>query len=558
MSDQDGASGLTRGQVVRRAGLLGAGLLLPSLAGASAGRAMTGRTGALLERTATDIKQLTLAVDWPGGGPPLDMTRGPGTNYEYYSLAAGLEGLLYLDNNARLRPRLASSWSNPDPETYVFQIRNGVRFWDGSPLTLDDIAYSFERHQEKAWASNWSYAFPPFASIKLNRNKNQITFKLKSPDVYFAGIAGLVPSYVVKKSFAKKHIKDIGTPSVLTMGTGPYRITKYAPDDRVELTRNEAYWGRKPAARKLVLRAIQDDDARFLAMKAGTIDGALNVPPAAADRWSSVSNARVLSYPTASCWWCAFDREVAPLGDVHVRRAMAHALDRPGLIAALFGGRARLATTMEPPETWSNLLSPAATSKLYSSLPKNQYDLQAAKQELSQSSVPKGFDITVPVPPDTTTQKILQVWQAGLAQIGVNMKLESVNADEYKARYYNRTKPVGVFITQWGTEYPDPMWNLDFLLPSKNAAAGSWNISNLKSPQLDSLLSKHQSNPNPTARGKTVSDIVRFVADDGGFFFLFWPSQVVAFNKQKTSASEFDWWAYGSSVWTSYLTPPRT
>src|SRR5688572_17257665 len=117
---------------LRTAGIACSSLLLPTMR-ADAG-AITG-----------GINELTLAVDWEGGGPPLDLTRGPATSYQFYSLSAALEGLLYLDEKGRLQPRLAESWSNPDAVTYIFKLRSSVRFWDGSPLTPQDIVYAFTR-----------------------------------------------------------------------------------------------------------------------------------------------------------------------------------------------------------------------------------------------------------------------------------------------------------------------------------------------------------------------------------------------------------------------------
>ena len=77
--------------------------------------------------------------------------QGPATAYQFYSLSVALEGLLHLDEHARLQPRLAESWSNPDPRTYVFKLRRGVTFWDGSPLTAQDVVYLENFLRGPAW-----------------------------------------------------------------------------------------------------------------------------------------------------------------------------------------------------------------------------------------------------------------------------------------------------------------------------------------------------------------------------------------------------------------------
>jgi peptide/nickel transport system substrate-binding protein len=543
---------LTRRQALRGAGVASAGLLLPNLLAACS----DDDDGSSDKSTGRVISSLSLAVDWPGGGPPLDVTRGPATDYLYYTLSASLQGLLFLDQKAKLAPSLAESWSNPDPLTYTFNVRDGVTFWDGTPLELEDIVYSFERHQEKRWESNWSYAFPTFKSIDVDKAKRTITFNLEKPYVYFAGIAGIVPSYVVPRAFAAQHVKDIGTPSVLTMGTGPLKIESYVPDDRAELVRNKGYWGPAAPIDKLTLRAIPDENARLLALQSGEIDGSLAVPPLQAEEWGAIPGVKLISYPTAASWWAALDREVKPLDDIHVRKALALALDRPGLIKAAFKDRARLASTMEPPETWRNLLPAAEVEDFYKTLPQNEFDLDAAKAELAQSSVPDGFTLDVPVETNPVSEKVMQVWKQGAAEIGITLNLKSVSTDQYTDMYYNRTKPVPIGLAMWGTEYPDPMWNLDFLLPSENATAGSFNLSNLKDPKLDALLEQHKSDPEPASRAKVVKEIVSLVAEDHGFYFLFWPDQVVACKDDKATIDRFSWWARTSSVWPSYFTAP--
>ena len=521
-------------------------------------------TGALLSSTwvghakerGDEIPELQLAVDWEGGGPPLDLTRGPATAYQFYSLSVALEGLLHLDEHARLQPRLAESWSNPDPRTYVFKLRRGVTFWDGSPLTAQDVVYAFTRHADRQWASNFAWFFPQqYESIEIPA-ADEVVFRLKEPNVYFAAAAGMTASYVVKASFAEAHRRDLGTASVLTMGTGPYRITRYAANDRIELVRNERYWGEKPLLRRIVLRAVEDGNSQLLALRAGEIDGSMSVPKAAVPRWKRTPGIGVVTFPSARCWWSAFDREVKPLDDIHVRRALAHALDREGLKHVLFRGRARLAQAFAPPETWSQLLPPQEIEALYAELPHNPYDLDRAREELAQSSVPGGFELTVPVEALPDSEKIMQVWQAGLARIGVRLHLESVSRDEYRSRFFRRTRPVGIFITEWGTEFPDPLWNAVSTVRSEQAVAGAWNLSNLKRPAIASLLARCQSTPDPALRGPLARELTRRLAEDCGFYPLFWPDESIAFDRRKVEVDDFKWWAVFSPIWTSFLRPP--
>ena len=537
---------MQRRDVLRAAGFAGASLLAGRLLLASAERS-----------AAMGTDELVLCVDWKGGGPPLDMTRGPTTDYQTFALSIALEGLLHIDADGVPQPRLAQSWSHPDPLTYVFRLRDGIRFWDGTPLTPEDVIYSFTRHQDRRWASNFASAFPQaFASIDVSGDRD-ITFRLEEGYAHFAAVAATAPAYIVKAQFARSHVDDIGTSSVLTMGTGPFRIARYVADDRIELVRNEHYWGEKPYLERLVLKAIPDKESSLLALKAGEIDGSLNVPPFAARRWRTLPNVDIIEYPSAKCWWAALDREVQPLGDVNVRRALAHCLDRRGLIAAIFRGGARLAQTFAPPETWRNLLPASEVDAFYASLPQNEFDLDRARTLLESSSVPKGFEITVPVEALPESEKIMQVWQANAARIGIRMNLQSVSRDEYRARVFRRTRPVGIVLSEWETEFPDPMWNPIATIVSDQAHEGGWNVSNLKDSAVDASARRSMMASSPAERAAAIQDALRRVAADAGHFFLFWPNEVLAFDRRKVTVTAFSWWASMSPLWLSYLEPPR-
>lgn len=533
-----------RRDVLRAMGLAGAGLFAARMLTACGPGAPAAADGGLV-----------LCVDWKGGGPPLDMTRGPATDYQTYALSLALEGLLYLDADGVPQPRLAESWSHPDPLTYVFRLRDGVTFWDGSPLTPEDVIYSFTRHQDPRWASNFSSAFPQaFAAIDVSGR--EITFRLHEGFAHFAAVAATVPAYVVKAQFARAHAEDIGTSSVLTMGTGPYRISRYVVDDRVELVRNDRHWGQVRGPEKLTLTAIPDTESSLLALKAGEIDGSLHVPPFAARRWRALPDVEVLEYPSAKCWWAAFDREIPPLGDVHVRRALAHCLDRPGLAAAIFRGRARLAKTFAPPETWRGLLPAAEVESFYASLPRYDYDPGLARAELAKSGVPGGFSLTVPVEALPESEKIMQAWQAGAASVGIRLDLQSVSRDEYRARVFRRTGPVGIALSEWETEFPDPMWNPVATLPGSEAREGGWNLSNLRDPEVDALVARSMTAAEPAGRADAIRALLQRVAVDAGNYFLFWPDEVIAFDRRKVTVDTFSWWASMSPVWLSYLGPP--
>src|SRR6478672_5630658 len=170
-------------------------------------------------------------------------------------ISVGCETLVRYDRNGGLVPALAASFSTPNSTTYVYHVRQGVKFWDGKPLTAADVLYSLQEAASKTAGSQIA-AF--YTSVKsMSPKGSTVTIKLTAPDPYFRYSPAV--TYILEKAFWQKHGKDTGTPGTLTMCTGPYRFTKFVPDDRVEATRFNGYWGKRPAVKDVVLRTITND-----------------------------------------------------------------------------------------------------------------------------------------------------------------------------------------------------------------------------------------------------------------------------------------------------------
>ena len=164
---------------------------------------------------------------------------------------------------------------DPNPTTYVYNLRKGVKFWDGSPLTTADVIYSLQRSASKEGGSELATFFGSVASMKAT-GPSQITIKLKGPDPFFRYSLAVTP--IGEKAFWSKHLKDIGTPDVMNMGTGPFKFVSFTPDQGVDARRNDRYWGKKPAVENLKLKFITDPNTLLLAIRSHQVDGTFKVP----------------------------------------------------------------------------------------------------------------------------------------------------------------------------------------------------------------------------------------------------------------------------------------
>ena len=458
------------------------------------------------------------------------------------ALSNGLEGLLVFDNEGALQPRLAESWSQPDANTIVYQIRQGVTFWDGSPLTADDVAFSMGQHIDPEGGSQLATFFGSVESIEAT-SASEVLVKLKQPDPAFTLIPAAQAGLIVQKTFSEEHESDIGTPEVLTMGTGPYTITEYVPDQGVTLERNESYWGERPAVKQVSLKFIVEDATRLLAMQSGEIDGAFQVPIDQVPQWEEIDGVTILTAPELSVYFLSLDVEAAPFDDIHVRRAFAYALDRDGLVNAVFRGKAQPANSLVPPGQWASVLPADEVAALYATFPDYQFDLAKAEEELAQSSQASGFEVSV-VYPDSVPQlgKILLSLSENLKQIGVTLDVEQVTSDKWLNDIYAREGSLGMQSMVFVPDFPDPSNYPPVLLGSQHAVKNDFNLANYKNPQVDELLTEQQTSADNAVRARALGEVLKIAQTDLPYLPVLWPDTAMAIK------SDFVYTGY-SALW---------
>ena len=209
------------------------------------------------------------------------------------------------DANLQTKPGLAVSWKTINPTAWEVRLRENVKFHDGSPLTADDVLYSLKRAGEiKNSPAPFSGAVGGIASMKAV-DAHTLRFETKTPNPEFIEQIGRV--YIVsKKATEGKQSADFSNPAV-AIGTGPYKFKQWVPGDRLVMTRNDAYWGRKPAFDTVMVRFMTNDAARVAALRSGTVDLIDSVPPADIKALKSMGGVHLFSTPSARIIYLALD-----------------------------------------------------------------------------------------------------------------------------------------------------------------------------------------------------------------------------------------------------------
>lgn len=467
----------------------------------------------------TPIDTLTLAL--PSSVSTLDVSRESGIlNYVVACLAQ--ESLLSVGPTGKLQPGLAESWKQPDATTYVYTLRRDAKFSDGTEVTADDVLASIEAARNEG--SGLAYAWAGVASVRAT-GAREITVRLKKPDAAFSWTPTPGTLLISGKAFLARNEGKVGTPKSLLLGSGPYRVTSFAPDDHVALERNDHWWGDRPSVRSLKLSFIPDAGTRLVAMKSGSVDGALDLPSDEARTWESA--AEVAYTGDRSVVALAFDTARAPFDDIHVRKAFAHAADRAGMTKGILHGRAEVASTLVSPDMWGDLLTADAVDTAYGKLPAWDFDLDLARAELAKSAHGGGFglDLTYPSSGPQLGKAALAL-AASLKELGITLNVKETTLEQWIADLLPGKKPL-----QFLWYYPvtgDPAELTNAYLDGQATAT---NLPHYANGVVDKALAAARTTVDPTARGAHLMTAVTAAAADLPYLPLWWAQTATAFSK---------------------------
>lgn len=463
-----------------------------------------------------------------------------------------LDKLLVMDAHGNLKPNLATSWSNPNPRTYVYHLRRGARFWDGHVVTASDVAASLNYWRYPQFPTAGQPGFGAVKSI-VAKNKYTVLVTLKEPDASWKYIPAIT-GWIFEAAFQKAHGADMGKPGVLIMGSGPWEPNSFDPTSGVELSANPNWWGGKVNIQHISIKFINDTNSQALALRSGQVD----VVPFLAGGFSAfqtTANLPVHSIVGCGLSYLGMNTQSGPFADVHVRRAIAYAISRSDLVAAAGGpANGSPVTTLITP---TNLLQLApqrqVNTLLTKTLPQYPYDLAKAKHEMSLSRYPNGFTFDLPVGPSPPLYSVLSQAVAGMLQkIGITANLQPLSLAQWSARV-SAPLPAGQAMVYARSCQPDPGVRPVQLLWSKSITFGLTNGSSYSSPAADALIAKGQQAQDPATRFAIYSKLLTIVAQDAPYVPFLTLNIGYAMQSQfKWSPSI--WWYFGGNPWALNIT----
>jgi peptide/nickel transport system substrate-binding protein len=476
------------------------------------------------------IPLLTVAA--PTGSGTLDPDRSQGCNMLFCGLM--LEHLLDFGPGGKLEPELATSWSQTGPVTYVYHLRHGVRFWDGNPMTSADVVYSINYdRQPRALVQ---FALGGIQSVTAS-GPYTVTVTLSQPDPSFKYSLSY-EGPIFEKSFQESHQDTLGNPGTLIQGTGPWEPDSFDPTTGIDMSANPHWWGGKVPVKDISFKFYSTETGEALAMRAGEVDVAF---PQGGRSFAATSGGKVISYPFDNLGYFTMNVKIAPWNDVHVRRAVAYALNRSAIIDADGGRNAATPVYSDlPPMELDTLGTPSQVNKLINSLPQYRFNLTKARQEMAESGYPEGFTATLDVDNYGDFPEMAQVIAADLQKIGINLKL-TVMSDNQWGSVVDGPKTYGPGFTTLYSVAPDPSIRANYLFGSQSGQPVAYNMANDVSPAIDQLLSAGVSSPDPAKRLALYDQLLKQSANNVPYVPLFIENSFTATSSQYVMPPDSIW-----------------
>jgi len=432
------------------------------------------------------------------------------------------DDLLTRDEHLNVQPGLAERWEVKDPLTYVFHLHHEVHFHDGRPLTSRDVKWSFDSLLQGKMRSTKAAAYRFVDHIEAPDDFTVI-FHMKQPYSTLpwnlsGGAMGIVPYGATAEEMSRHPI-----------GSGPFRFVSAQLDKDVVIERNDDYWGAKPRLARVRFTVVPDTTTRALELRKGSADIAINA--LTSDMVVALRrqpNLKILQAPGTVLAYLGFNIRDPILKDIHVRQAIAYAIDRRPLIHYLWRDFARPASSILPPESWAY----DADVQTY------DYNPQRARNLLDAAGYPPvngvRFHLTMKTSTEESSRLMAAVFQQQLRDVGIALDMRTF---EFATFFSDVTRGAfEMYSLRWigGNEDPDIF---EYVFHSARFTPQGANRGFYSNPEVDKLIDQARTELDQSVRKKTYAEVQRILAQDEPMINLWYFDNVLVHTRRVRNLS---------------------
>ena len=468
------------------------------------------------------------------------------------AMAIACESLLRQNPDLTIGPGLATEVAYTGPTSLVITLRDDVTFWDGSPMTADDVVFSLERQRDPENAGFYGQVFVNVTDIAAT-GELEVTITTTQQDMLLLGELSGPVGAVTQRAFVEAVGADFGTAAAGVMCTGPFEFSSWTVGEGVTFTRYEDYWDTSlpRLLKSITIKGVPDEAVLTSGLLTGEIDGTYSQALSTLDQLrdnEAVTVSEGAGYGISAFVISNFD---GALSDKRVRQALSMALDRPGLISALYKGAAEPAKSLAVPGTWGYAEDVFAAA--WDDLPDvSTPDIDAAKALVEEAGA-TGQTVRIGMSSEIGALAISAgELQRAAEAIGLKAELVSVSAANYINFFIDEAARADVdgFFTVNYPDYAEPLAILSTLI----GPDGSQAYNGYADPVAIDLAQRAQTTADDTERANLVVELQTMTVDEMLWIPIVAPANVLVMSKDLTGAPATFQYMFGP--WAAYLGAP--
>jgi peptide/nickel transport system substrate-binding protein len=431
-----------------------------------------------------------------------------------------------------LQGHVAESWEiSDDGKVFTFQVRDGITFHSGNPLTAEDAAWSLQRviklNKTPAFILS-QFGFTPENVEQKIKAVDDRTFTVEldkpyAPTFVLYCLTATVAS-VVDKQLVLEHEQDgdLGYEWLKTnsAASGPFKHVAWKPNESTVLEKNPDYWKGEVGFDRVITRHIAEPATQMLLLEKGDIDIARNLEGDQADALRGSEDIVLKEVPKGAIYYLGLNQKNEHLAKPEVRQALKYLVDYEGLASTILKGSASVHQAFLP----VGLLG-ALEDKPFT------LDVEKAKELLKQAGLEDGFHVTMDTRNSSPIMEMAQVLQATWADAGIELEILPGDNKQTLTKYRARTHDI--YIGRWGPDYQDPHTNADTFASNPDNSDGgpagklawrnAWEIPALTEKTAAAVLEQ-----DPDKRAQMYQEMQREVQETGPFVIMFQDIELIA------------------------------
>ncbi|MGW0719263.1 ABC transporter substrate-binding protein [Streptomyces sp. NPDC002778] len=495
------------------------------------------------------VDRVTWALPY---GEPTTLDPAKVGDYSPQTVGANLcDTLTRMNADFSERPGLAEkvTWSNDS--TLVLDLRPGVTFWDGSPMTPEDVVFSLERQRDPKTQALYGNYLTAVTSIKAT-GPHQVTLRTKEFDQTLPKALSTSFGAVSKKAYTEQAGAAYGTARGGLMCTGPFKLGSWKSGGSITLERNDSYWDAdlKPKARRIEFRFITNNNSLTGALLSGEVDGTYELPPSSATALARTDKGAVHLGPSTQNVLLIPGNAASPAADRKVLDALSLVIDREALIKNVFGGDATTLKSLVPPFTWHGDKAAARYDAAYAALPDTPKPDAAKARKLVAQADPLTRPLVAAIPAgDQRSLQAMTFIQAAAEKIDVDIKIKQLQPTEMSSLFYDPSarESLDLILTFGYVGMPDPA----SYVAESVTPGGIFNWTNYDNPEVTRLLEQARTASDPDASATAYAQAQALFTPTTPAVFLATTHERMFMNKRVSGAPAS--FAYMSMPWAAHL-----